>query len=980
VDGVQLPGVVTGLVTLDGSLWIATERGLFRRQAGEAHASAVDAPFRSLGVSAPSVRALAVDRHGALLIGLWGRGALRWLPDTGHPSHWLLDDLGDVPGDAVFAIAESPDGSVWIGTRYSGLHRVDAHGREAFTVDGGSGLPSDSIACLRFAVDGSLLVCTDNGVARRARDSKTFEVVVSGDELPSGLVTAVDEDSSGALWVTTKAGLARLVADALQPVVFRRSDGLPGNEFNRSAFTTDLNGRMFAGTASGLAWFDPLQVDHNPMSPHTAFTRIEIDGREVDASLHYDTERPLKLPRDALRVTVNFAALDFNDPSANRHRYRLVGIDDEWRLASSLRRATYTHLPPGDYRLEVIGSNNHGLWGEPAVLHLRAMAAWWEAPAGQAGIATVLLLLFGILPLARNAQLRRRTDELEETVARRTAELLERRLSLEEAQRRAGMGSFDWDFASNRAIWSAGLYRILGVEPDSFEPSLDSFLAAVHPDDRDAVAHRLQLAAASSTPYEGELRLIRADGVLRRVHATGGVIHNQNGRVIGMAGTLQDVTEQSDMLSALRNSEERFRSAFEDSAVGVALLSTQGQWLKVNPSLCRIVGYSERELLSMHVGQITAPEDIEGDQALQHRLLSGDIPSYSREMRYVRRDGSPVWVDLTASLVRDEKGLPLYLVTQTQDIDERKRVQSALQDTLARLNEAQLIGRSGDWAFDPGSGALSWSPSLYVLFERDPQRGRPTWHEHLACFDDDSRALLKHRVATLLVDGEPQEYELRATLPSGRSMIVHTRALATRDNRGQVVRVQGVLQDVTERKRMDAELRSAAETDFLTGTYNRRFLFDAGTRELARCRRDGVPFSAIAMDIDHFKRINDRYGHDAGDQVLVALARRIRDGIRGNDMFARLGGEEFVLLLPGSPVATAVQIAEKFRIFASDIEVPYEPAPIRITVSFGVATDEDGSLETVLKRADEALYDAKQLGRNRVCVRRADDVTVETAG
>jgi diguanylate cyclase (GGDEF)-like protein/PAS domain S-box-containing protein len=974
-DGTQLPGVVTGLTTIGESLWIATERGLFRRRAGEAQAVAVDAPFRALGISAPSLRALSADRNGALLIGLWGRGALRWKPDSERSPEWLLDGLGPTPGEAVFAIAESPDGSVWIGTRYGGLHRVDPDGgHAAYTVASDLGLPGDAIACLRFAVDGSLLVCTDRGLARRAPDAARFEPVAAADGLPSGLVAAAAEDAGGSLWVATKGGLARLQGEGQPPVVFRRSDGLPGSEFNRGAFASDRNGRMYAGTAGGLTWFDPMRVTYNTTPPHVAFTHIDIDGSEVDPSLATDPSAPLELPRDSRRFTVEFAALDFRDSSANQHRYRLVGLDDDWRQASSLRQATYTSLPPGDYRLEVAGSNSHGLWGEPAVLHVRATAAWWKLPAGQIGIVWALILLFGVVPLARNAQLRRRAAELEQTVTRRTAELLERRLSLEEAQRRARMGSFDWTFADDRVIWSAGLYRILGADPDTFTPSLDSFLAAVHPDDREAVGRRVRDAATNCTPYQGEFRLIRADGVLRRVHASGDVSRDASGKPIGMSGALQDVTEQSDTLAALRNSEERFRSAFESSAIGIALLSPEGHWLKVNPTMCRIVGYSERELLTMHFSQITLADDLAGDTALQRRVLTGELPNYSREKRYRRRDGTHVWVNLTVSLVRDEAGAPLYFVSQIQDIDERKRVESALQDTLARLNEAQRIGRSGDWAFDPGSGALTWSPSLYVLFERDPARGRPTWHDHLACFDEDSRVLLKQRVATLLADGVPQEYELRAVLPSGRSMIVHTRALATRDERGQVVRVQGVLQDVTERKRIDAELRSAAETDFLTGAYNRRFLFDAATRELARCRRDGIPFSAIAMDIDHFKRINDSHGHDAGDRVLVALARRMRDGIRGSDVFARLGGEEFVMILPGTPLATAVQVAEKFRGFAGEIEVAHEPEPIRITVSFGVATDEDGSLDALLKRADAALYDAKQQGRNRVCVRRAGDV------
>jgi diguanylate cyclase (GGDEF)-like protein/PAS domain S-box-containing protein len=970
--GQPLPGLVTGIGSdRDGTLWIATERGLFRLPEGESRAQPVDTPFDALGIASPSVRAIAFASDGALLLGLWGHGAVRWWPQQpARAPEWLIERLGETPGDAVYAITEGADGSLWIGARYSGLYRVDPDGSvEHFHSRAGSrSLPSDAVRCVHEAADRSLWVCTDHGLARRIPGQRGFSVHGEQDGLPGELIAAVQDDASGRLWVATDAGLARLDPASGEVVAFRQADGLPASEFNRGALAFGPAGRLHAGTVAGFAHFDPLAIRYNAVAPHVAITGIEVDGQRFDP-LQLAADAPLQVPRRTRRLTIEFAALDYNDPDANQHRYRLLGFETGWRTATA-RSASYTSLPAGEFRFEVVGSNNHGIWSaEPVVLALSVPPAWWESPLLLSLVAAAALLLVGTVPVLLNRRLRARARSLERMVAQRTAELAERNLSLEEAQARARLGSWEWHAANDTGSWSDGLYRIFGFAPGAIEPSLRTLLPMIHADDRDAVVQQLQHCLRSGDAYHGEFRFERPDGAVVRLHARGGVVRDAEGDIVGMAGTVQDITEQANTLAALRTSEERFRSAFEYSAAGFALITPDGRWMKVNPSMCRIVGYPEAELLDTPFQRITVPEDVPGDEEASRRLLAGEVRSYSREKRYVRKDGSHVWVLLTVSLVRDDDGVPLYFVSQVQDINERKRAEAALQDTLARLNEAQRIGRTGDWTFDPASGAMTWSPSLYVLFERDPQRGRPTWHEHLACFDADSRALLKERVAALRADGRPQEYELRAELPSGRGMVVHTRAFASHDADGQVVRLHGVLQDVTERKRADAELRAAAETDFLTGACNRRFLFDAGQRELERCQRQGLPFSLIGMDIDHFKQINDRHGHEAGDRVLVAVAARIRDAIRGSDVFARVGGEEFVLILPGTSLATATQIAEKMRAMVRELPVTTIPEPLRITASFGVATDQGGTLDSLLRTADAAMYEAKQGGRDRVCVR-----------
>lgn len=164
-------------------------------------------------------------------------------------------------------------------------------------------------------------------------------------------------------------------------------------------------------------------------------------------------------------------------------------------------------------------------------------------------------------------------------------------------------------------------------------------------------------------------------------------------------------------------------------------------------------------------------------------------------------------------------------------------------------------------------------------------------------------------------------------------------------------------------------LALAASTDTLTGVLNRRSFLDAARREFSRARRSGVPLSCAMMDLDHFKQVNDTYGHIVGDMVLSSVARLVTARLREADLFCRYGGEEFVLLLPDTDLAGAATLAESLRSSLSGLRLELESTCIFVTASFGVAEilPETKTFEDLLVRADQALYLAKEQGRNRVC-------------
>jgi diguanylate cyclase (GGDEF)-like protein len=175
-----------------------------------------------------------------------------------------------------------------------------------------------------------------------------------------------------------------------------------------------------------------------------------------------------------------------------------------------------------------------------------------------------------------------------------------------------------------------------------------------------------------------------------------------------------------------------------------------------------------------------------------------------------------------------------------------------------------------------------------------------------------------------------------------------------------------MVQQLNESRR---QLEITSRTDALTGVNNRRHFSDLLEAEIERCRRYGCCLSVMMFDLDHFKRVNDTYGHAAGDEALRTFTRMLqRSGLRKNDFCGRLGGEEFALALPETAIDSALVPAERIRSMLESTTVQHGPVTFRITVSIGISQCQTGdTIETVLGRADQAMYEAKQTGRNRIC-------------
>jgi diguanylate cyclase (GGDEF)-like protein/PAS domain S-box-containing protein len=288
---------------------------------------------------------------------------------------------------------------------------------------------------------------------------------------------------------------------------------------------------------------------------------------------------------------------------------------------------------------------------------------------------------------------------------------------------------------------------------------------------------------------------------------------------------------------------------------------------------------------------------------------------------------------------------------------------------------------------DPGGVCLWVNPAFTRITGYPPEEivGRPLSRLRSGAHD---RAFYARLWDTILA-GQVWEGEIVNRHRDGHLYNEEQTISPVRNEAGVITHFVAVKQDVTERRRMEEGLRAANETlrsqleeiealqaklrdqalrDPLTGVYNRRFLAETLGRETARARRDSRAYAVVILDLDHFKGVNDAYGHEAGDRVLVAVAELLLSHTREGDLVCRYGGEEFVVLMPGASAVSAARRAEVWRAALEGQRFAFKSQEVGVTLSAGVACfpDDGGDGEAVLRAADEALYRAKAQGRNAV--------------
>lgn len=372
------------------------------------------------------------------------------------------------------------------------------------------------------------------------------------------------------------------------------------------------------------------------------------------------------------------------------------------------------------------------------------------------------------------------------------------------------------------------------------------------------------------------------------------------------------------------------------------------------------------------------PDDQTSRSEALQRHLRGEVPLYQSEHRLRCKSGRWLWVlDRGQVVERSGDGAPRRMIGTQTDISSRKAAELELGEVNNRLHAlldaaTQVAIVSTDLrgfvrSFNVGAERMFGYSAREVLgrpvpenvFVKDEIRRRA--HDLSVVLGREIRGF---EVVGALVGEGHEEHEWTCVRRNGQQLKINLIITAVRDSSGALTGYLGVATDITRRKEAELELRRLSVTDALTGVHNRRYFKEQLDLGIARGSRSGEPLSLVMFDLDHFKDINDRFGHEAGDTVLVTLCQRVAHRLRKVDVFCRLGGEELVVLCPGSSVEQAVQLAE--ALWEALRSQPVEGIGV-VTASFGIAGWCVGeSADDLMRKVDRAVYRAKRLGRDRL--------------
>jgi diguanylate cyclase (GGDEF)-like protein/PAS domain S-box-containing protein len=458
---------------------------------------------------------------------------------------------------------------------------------------------------------------------------------------------------------------------------------------------------------------------------------------------------------------------------------------------------------------------------------------------------------------------------------------------------------------------------------------------------------------------------IRKDGKRLIVENSVFPIRNEKGEIVGFRGIGRDVTERVQMEEALRKSEERYRTIMDEIHDDYYENDLAGNYTFVNDALCRSLGYTMEELIGMNSRAIHTPEESKKIYEEYKKLYRTGQPIKAISSTFVRKDGSHGFAEISAFPMRNEKGEIIGFRGVSHDVTERLRMEEALRQSeeryrtiLAEIEEGyyevdlagniKFVNRAACRQFGYSEEELIGSNYRAYVLKEDIKGVYKAWNK-------------------VYRTGEPlKSYPFATVRKDGTQMFVENSVSPLRNKEGKIVGFRAVSRDVTEHKQYEQKIAEMATHDSLTGLPNRTLLSDRLTMGLALSRRSGNRLAVLMLDLDKFKTINDTMGHGVGDQLLKAVAERLTSVTRKSDTIARIGGDEFVLVLP-----QVCQPANASRLAQRILDVFREPLvfdghQLNITTSIGIAVyPEDGKdIEILLKNADTAMYQAKEQGRD----------------
>jgi diguanylate cyclase (GGDEF)-like protein/PAS domain S-box-containing protein len=544
------------------------------------------------------------------------------------------------------------------------------------------------------------------------------------------------------------------------------------------------------------------------------------------------------------------------------------------------------------------------------------------------------------------------------------------------AQARALIGSWELDLVGGNTSASAEWFHIMGRDPALGVPSFEEFMASVHPKDLPGLLehHTRGMREANSNQYD--FRMTMPDGSTRWIEARSITIFDENDQPIRMVGTAQNITERKQAELALNSSESRFRAFMEKTPALAFIKDEAGRFVYINPTFERVFQIRPEEILGTTVFDHW-PTDI------AQKLHDHDLTIFASNQQIEAFEDVPTptgkrhW--LTVKFVFSNADGQRFLGCTAIDLTDRHDAEQALRTSTELLNVSQHVAQMGGWQLDVPTQKLFWTDQVYLLLDTTPEEVSPTVESGLDYFLPESRPLLANALTEAMQNGEGFDIELEMLTLRGRKIDVRVICSVTMED-GKPSKLNGVFQDISEHKAAQLALEHAnqkleytnrllehvAHYDALTHLPNRVLLADRMQQAMAHTQRTEQVLAVAFLDLDGFKAINDQYGHNVGDKLLINLALRMKNSLREGDTLARIGGDEFVVVLTNLHHTSDCQPLITRLLNAAAEPVPLDGMLLQVSASIGVTLyPQDGSdAEQLLRHADQAMYMAKQAGKN----------------
>jgi diguanylate cyclase (GGDEF)-like protein/PAS domain S-box-containing protein len=460
-------------------------------------------------------------------------------------------------------------------------------------------------------------------------------------------------------------------------------------------------------------------------------------------------------------------------------------------------------------------------------------------------------------------------------------------------------------------------------------------------------------------------KFIRKDGSSGIGELSAFPMRNDKGDIVGFRGVSHDVTERVRMEEELRRSEERYRTIMNETNDDYFENDLAGNYTFVNDAFCRSLGYTLEELKGMNFKVTTAGDDIERIYKAFNQIYLTGQPVKAMIFRFIRKDYSPGVGELSAFPLRDETGKVIGFRGVSHDVTERVRMEEALKQSeeryrtiLAEIEEGYYeVDLAGNIRFVNMAACRQFGYTEKELLGSNYRTYVPK---------EDIKSVYKAWNKVYRTGESLQSYPFTTIKKDGTQIFVESSVSPLRDKAGSIIGFRSVSRDVTLRKEFEQKLADMATHDSLTGLPNRSLLSDRLTMGLALSRRNGNRLAILMLDLDKFKVINDTMGHAVGDELLKAVAERLTNVTRRSDTVARIGGDEFVLVLPQvSSPDVAGMLAQRILDAFQD-QFIFDGHDLKITTSIGIAVypDDGKDIDVLLKNADQAMYRAKEEGRD----------------